>query len=467
MAEPVRANAPESLEGAVIGRFSVLERLGEGGMGEVYRAQDTRLGRFVALKRMAPHLRSDPQYRQKFTKEAERASRFSDSHIAALYDILEENGELFLIMELVEGRNLRQRLREPMALRDFLQLAVECAQALAAAHARDILHCDIKPENIMITTSGAVKVLDFGVARRLAHPGSTAAASTAGVSGTTGYIAPEIVLERVPGATADILSLGVVFYEALAGFHPFHGAGFFDTCERILHAEPVTLDQIGDTPPALAAIVMRMIAKDPAQRYQSASEVIAALKAIDPGEVMLPTGAGRHPAALGTPTVQQGIAPAASHVPRLIARHRTAAAIAILVALVLLAAIAGRQTATRWVRKLTGAKPRQIAVLPFTANVSDPSEQAFAAGLAEAISSRLGGGSDDALQVVPAAELRAQQVDTVDKARQQFGVDLVLTGSLRQDGSLTRVSYSVVDARARRQVSGDTITVPAGVSFVL
>src|SRR5512147_350673 len=112
--------ALESLEGVTVGRFAVRERLGEGGIGEVYRAEDTKLRRSVALKRMAPHLRSDPQYRNLFLKEAERVSRFTDPHIAALYDILEHGEDVFLVMELVQGRNLRQRLREPMSLEEFL-----------------------------------------------------------------------------------------------------------------------------------------------------------------------------------------------------------------------------------------------------------------------------------------------------------------------------------------------------------
>src|SRR5438067_2142043 len=272
MAEPAKMMSAKFAEGAMVGRFAILDCLGKGGMGEVYRARDSRLGRLVALKCMAPELRADPQYRNRFLREAERASRFTDAHIAALYDILEEQEELFLVMELVDGCDLSQRLCRSTSLRDFLQLAVQCAQALAAAHAHDILHCDIKPENIMVTKSGSVKVLDFGVARRLSQ-GNSSPTLTVGVSGTAGYIAPEVILEEVPGATADLFSLGVVFYVALAGFHPFLGSGFFQTCDRVLHFEPLPLDEVNGTPPALAELVTRMIAKDPAQRYQNAGEV--------------------------------------------------------------------------------------------------------------------------------------------------------------------------------------------------
>lgn len=468
MAEGAKANPTEFTEGAVVGRFAVQERLGEGGMGEVYRARDTRLGRSVALKRMAPQLRTDPQYRNRFLKEAERASRLTDAHIAALYDILEEKDELFLVMELVDGRNLSQRLRQSTSLRDFLSIAVECAQALAAAHAHDILHCDIKPENIMVTEKGSVKVLDFGVARRLSHSSSSPTLSSTGVSGTAGYIAPEIILEEVPGATADIFSLGVVFYVALAGFHPFLASGFFQTCERVLHFEPLALDQIGNTPPALAAVVTRMMAKNPEQRYQNAGEVIEALQKVNPGEVMLPTWPAIGAAVREIP----GGYVRSRKLPRRwvhrFARRRWAVAGAVVtaIALVLLATV-GYQAGWRWMRKVLSIKPQQLAVLPFTStDASDASEQAFSAGLAEAISARLGE-DPDALQVIPASEMRSQQVDSAEKARQQFGVDLVLTGSMRQSGNLVRFTYSLLDARTRRQLRGDTITVPGGDPFAL
>src|ERR1700737_551994 len=157
----------DSLSGTVVGRFVIGERLGKGGMGEVYRAEDTRLKRTVALKRLSVHLRSDPLYRRRFEEEAERASRLNDAHIAAIHDVIEEQGEIFLVMEFIEGKTLRQRLREPMSLEQFFGIAVQCVQALAAAHGQGIVHCDIKPENIMLTSDGQVKILDFGVARHL------------------------------------------------------------------------------------------------------------------------------------------------------------------------------------------------------------------------------------------------------------------------------------------------------------
>ena len=155
------------LSGTTVGRFAIQELLGKGGMGEVYRASDTRLKRQVALKRIAPNHRNDEHSRDRLWKEAEWASRLSDAHIAAVYDVIEEENELFIVMEYVDGQTFRRRLAKPIPVAEFLPIATECALALAAAHKAGVLHRDIKPENIMLTTSGHVKVLDFGVAKNL------------------------------------------------------------------------------------------------------------------------------------------------------------------------------------------------------------------------------------------------------------------------------------------------------------
>src|SRR5260370_59766 len=139
------------------------ERLGKGGMGEVYRAEDTKLKRTVAVKRLAPALRADSLYRLRFLEEAERASRFSDSHVAALYDVLEEQGEIFLILEYVEGQNLRQRLRQPLSLDEFFTIAIQCAEALVSARKHGIVHCDLKPKNIMLPDQAQFTIMTSGV----------------------------------------------------------------------------------------------------------------------------------------------------------------------------------------------------------------------------------------------------------------------------------------------------------------
>src|SRR2546422_9575686 len=181
MAQP----APQSvgprdadLSGTTVGRFAVRARLGKGGMGEVYRAYDTALKRPVALKRIAPRLQSDEDYRRRFLREAQCASGLTDQHIAGLYDVLEANDQVFLVMEFVEGVTLRQRLSEPLGIEQCLRIAVQCAEALVAAHRRGIVHRDLKPENIMLTPEGEVKILDFGVAKQLPSDNHTVTSET-------------------------------------------------------------------------------------------------------------------------------------------------------------------------------------------------------------------------------------------------------------------------------------------------
>jgi eukaryotic-like serine/threonine-protein kinase len=277
--------AAESLSGTTVGRFLIGDRLGKGGMGEVYLAQDTKLKRQVALKRLAPSLRADALYRRRFQEEAERASRFSDSHVAALYDVFEEQGEIFLVMEYIEGENLRQRLRRPLTLEQFFDIAMQSAEALAAAHERGIVHCDIKPENIMLTNSGQVKILDFGVAKYMPRSDQSSTVDRSGtMGGTPAYMSPEVLLEKIPDGRADVFSLGVVFYEALTGHHPFLASSFVATTDRIRTETPTPIRIFNSqVPDGLEALVSKALAKEPGQRYTSARDLLEDLRLVQAG----------------------------------------------------------------------------------------------------------------------------------------------------------------------------------------
>jgi tetratricopeptide (TPR) repeat protein len=259
-------------------------------MGEVYRAEDIKLKRTVALKRLAPHLQANSLYRQRFQKEAERASRFNDVHMAAIHDVVEVRGEMFLVMEFVEGETLRRRLERPMSLAEFFQVAIQCAQALAHAHQRGIVHCDIKPENIMLTRDGQVKILDFGVAKHLPRSDQSTTAERGGsMVGTPAYMAPEVLLESTPDGRADIFSLGVVLYEALSRYHPFLASSFLATADRIRQEMPPPLERINpNVPAALDCVIRKAMAKDPGRRQASAEELLSELRAVQDG--LSPTG---------------------------------------------------------------------------------------------------------------------------------------------------------------------------------
>lgn len=291
----------DDLTGASVSRYAIRLRLGAGGMGEVYLADDTQLKRPVALKRLAPQLRADPRYHQRFLKEAERASALNHPHIASVYDVLEDKGELFLVMEYVQGGTLRQRLREPISSKEFLVLAVQCGEALQAAQQKGIVHGDIKPENIMLTAAGQVKILDFGVAKHLTLPSEDALTQsvglqTASLCGTPAYMAPEVLLNKQIDGRADIFALGVVFYEALTRRHPFLADSLMATGNRILNEDPPPVTQINPAVPAeVERVVASMLVKDPAERCASAADLLADLRAIQCGVTAPGLGAPSHP----------------------------------------------------------------------------------------------------------------------------------------------------------------------------
>ncbi len=432
-----------SLTGTTIGRFVIGERLGKGGMGEVYRAEDTRLKRTVALKRLSAHLRSDPLYRRRFEEEAERASRLNDAHVAAVYDVIEEQGEIFLVMEFVRGQNLRQRVQEPMRLEQFLGIAVQCAQALVAAHGHGIVHCDIKPENIMLTPDGQIKILDFGVAKHLPRSDQSTTVDRSGpMCGTPAYMSPEVLLEKAPDGRADIFSLGVVFYEVLAGHHPFLADGFLATSDRIRCETPAPIHIFNsEVPEDLEKVVNKAMAKEAGQRYASTRELLEDLRLVE-GR-MTPTGLSRLLPRRAEPK------------PKRTLLTMVAAALVVAAMLAVVFYYNGR-------RKGSGSDkqtPVHLAVLPFTSTVDDPSTKALCNGLTEMLAVKLTqlSGSNP-LQVVPTSEIRAEGITSVEQARKGFGVTLVLEGSLQESGKKVRVTYSLVDASSMRQLSADTIT---------
>jgi eukaryotic-like serine/threonine-protein kinase len=455
--QPVLANSTdtsESLSGSVVGRFRVGERLGKGGMGEVYRAEDTKLKRTVALKRLAPRLRADSIYRRRFLEEAERASRFSDSHIAAVYDVLEEGDEMFLVMELVEGETLRQRMREPMSLNQFFDMAIQCAEALVAAHERGIVHCDIKPENIMLTQSGQVKILDFGVAKHLPRSDQSSTVDRAGtMAGTPAYMSPEVLLENLPDGRADMFSLGVVFYEALTGQHPFLASSFVATTDRIRRETPAPIHIFNrEVSKELETVVSKAMAKEPGQRYGSARELLEDLRAVQAGT---------------TPSKLSRALPRWNAQSKARGKGWTAGTLAVIAVLAVM--VAYRQPQLKhWLGFGVPSTPVQLAVLPFSPSGDDPGAKAFGDGLTDTLTAKLTQLTGNyPLQVVPTSEVRAGSITSVEQARKDFGVNMVLEGSLHSSGSQVRVTYTLVDAKTMRQLHADTVDADVADAFAV
>jgi non-specific serine/threonine protein kinase len=285
----------ESLEpGSRLGHYRVLRKVGAGGMGEVYRCEDLRLERVVAVKTLTPEAAGDPARVQRFLREAKLASSLSHPNIVTVHGIEESDGLLYLVMEFVEGEDLHGRLaRGPLPLAEALRLGGEVADALEAAHRAGLIHRDIKSSNILITPDGRAKVADFGLAKRLptpsaADPNATVAASltaAGAVVGTASYMSPEQTRGETLDARTDIFSLGVVLYEAATGRRPFEGPTVLSLMHEIAVVEPPAPSRARPgLPRALDTILLRAIAKERDRRYASAAEFAAALRELASAE---------------------------------------------------------------------------------------------------------------------------------------------------------------------------------------
>lgn len=300
--------------GAVLAHYRIVSRLGAGGMGEVYLAEDLKLERPVALKILPPEVAGDPDRMRRFVQEAKTASALSHPNVAHVFEIGEADGVAFLVMEYIEGEPLSARIgRAPVALAGAADIALQVADALEAAHAKGIVHRDIKPANIMITPRGHVTVLDFGLAKMSrGDTGSTASrlatqflTDPGMVMGTVQYMSPEQALGREADARSDLFSLGVVLYEMTTGRLPFSGTNANETLMQILRAQPEAMARFNyEIPPELERIVRKCLEKDRERRYQSARELSIDLRNL--ARDRLPEGAGEAPVSTRVRAAQIG-----------------------------------------------------------------------------------------------------------------------------------------------------------------
>jgi serine/threonine protein kinase len=272
-----------------LGPYEILAKLGAGGMGEVYRARDMRLERDVAVKVLPEATAHEPQALARLQREAKAVAALSHPNLLVLYDIGADNGLTYVVMELLEGHTLGARLKQsPLDLAETLRIATGVADGLAAAHTKGIIHRDIKPDNIFLTSGGGVKVLDFGLARLqpgLLGPGSPATVTVEtkpGVlMGTVAYMAPEQIRGQQVDPSADVFAFGCVLFEMLAHRRPFEGQSTADVMASILHDPPPALSASGWQRPAeVDRLILRCLEKSPANRFPSARELAAGLREI-------------------------------------------------------------------------------------------------------------------------------------------------------------------------------------------
>ena len=456
-----------ALTGTVAGRFVILKLLGTGGMGQVYQAQDTKLKRVVAIKRMAPRLQQDERDRRRFLREAQQASALNHPNIASIYDVIEEQGEILLIMEYVEGTPLRAKLRahQDFSTEEFFKVAVQGVEGLNAAHDKGILHGDIKPENIMLTPDGRVKVLDFGVARRFSLGDANEATLTVttlsgAMEGTPAYMAPEVLMQKPYDGRADLFSMGLVCYEMLGGKQPFETDSMAGTLASVLHTEPPPIEQFNPkVSSSVSAVVQTMLAKDPAQRYSTARDLLVDLRRVQQGEEPVfahGTVAPKKPKAKFSPQIKIATAMAAT---------------ALIVAAALFVGSRlwhGSRDAASSSTQSNGEKSTTLVVLPFAAVSDDAKLTAFGNGLVNTLTAKLAQLSENhPLQVVSVGELRQKSVTDLAQARQEFGADTGLHVALQRSGDLVRVTYSLTDAKTGKVVKAGATDAPVTDPFAI
>jgi len=424
--------------GAMFGTYQIASLLGRGGMGLVCLAQDRVLDRPVALKFLSAPLQRLEASRGRFLREAKAAAALDHPYICKIYQTGEEDGCPFIAMEYVRGETLRCRLDSaPLPVSDVLRVAVEVAEALEAAHAAQIVHRDLKPSNIMLTTGGHAKVLDFGLAKRLAEASGVYAETSAArtdastVQGTVAYMSPEQVRGQELDTRSDIFSFGVVLYECLTGSNPFQAGSALETAWQILHRTPPSPARMrSGLPPSLDPIVDRMLAKAPEDRYQSAHDVRMELVRIS--------------ALVDRDQVRDEVPGQPAPSPWLLTRRRTLAGLATM-AVALIGA--GAWWATRTPPSATGnGTPLSLAVLPFVNISGDPQSDYLANGITHAVTMRLHGAG---LRVLPWETARRFPAPS-DPARtaRELGVAAVLTGTFLMKSDQLRVTVSLAGAAA-------------------
>jgi eukaryotic-like serine/threonine-protein kinase len=429
--------------GSTILHFTVLEKLGEGGMGVVYKARDTRLDRIVALKFLSPHLTASEADRTRFIQEARAAASLSHPSVCSIIDILESDTRPFIVMEFVDGTTLH-KLLPVQSVDQAITFVSRIGEALQAAHAAGIVHRDIKTENIMVTSDGRVKVMDFGLARIRNSMSMTRSGSTVG---TLAYMAPEQMQGGAVDARSDIFSLGVVLFETLAGRLPFNGEHDAAVMYSILNEEPVSLLSVRpEVSPELDRIIRRALEKDAADRYQHVDDFVSEL-----GRLQRQTGKVQRPPPVDVLPAVSAQAKAAGN--RGAGRGRTTL-VAFAAALVALG-IAGYLLFGR-----PSSRIAAIAVMPFVNTTADSSMEYLSDGFTEALINRLSRLHGVKMMSRNSVfRYKGKEIDPREVGK-RLGVGAIVIGNIAQRGDVLDVSVEMVSTEDESHLWGDRYNRP-------
>jgi TolB-like protein/predicted Ser/Thr protein kinase/cytochrome c-type biogenesis protein CcmH/NrfG len=411
------------------GKYRIIEPIGKGGMGVVYKAEDIKLERIVAVKFLPAELTEDPEAKERFVREARAAAALSHNHICTIHEIGEEENESFIVMEYVEGQSLKEKIRKgALDQAEALDIAIQVAEGLEEAHKKGIVHRDIKPGNIMLTDKGTSKVMDFGLAKVL---GGSLITKEAKTMGTVAYMSPEQAKGEVVDQRTDIWSLGVVLYEMLTGQLPFKGEFEQSMIHSILNHEPEPLAKLRPhLPKGLEKVVLTALAKNPADRYRSMDEFLEDLKAL-----------------------AEGLKPLRAKVGLLrgkilgIKKAYALAGLACLIVFIALAMI--------FLFPKRGQAYDSIAVLPLENLSGDPQQEYFSDGMHEALIAELS--RIKAIKVISRTSVMGYKgtKKRIPEIAKELGVAAIVEGSTVRSGNIVRINVQLIDAQSDKHLWAD------------